>query len=308
MSKLTERWADMFILVCGIIWGIQALALIPLRNMGLSSVQIFFWRQLFSVLALALIFLIKDKKIFKIQLRDLPLLIAIGAGCVLPQGPLYYIAIEQVGSSVSCALYYAALTITIVLSALILGERITFKKIVVIAAVVVGSFLTTGIFTNGIGNVSIAGMVLSFIVGITYGLYGILCKVAMRKYSAETVTFYGFLFSFLSCIFFTDIPEAFSLVNSPVKLVTVIAFAIFCAVLPYSLFTLGLTVTESSKAAIMTSVDLPVATAVGIIFLNESASAEKLVGIVMILLANLAVQLGPLNFRKQRKLKINKNF
>lgn len=308
MNKLTERWANTFILVCGIIWGIQALTLIPLRNIGLSSIQIFFWRQLISVLSLALLFFIKDRRIFKIALRDLPHMISIGAGCVLPQGPLYYIAIEQVGAAVSCALYYAALTVTIVLSALILGERISFKKIAVITAVVFGSFLTTGIFTDGLKNVPVQGVLLSFVVGITYGMYGILSKIAMRKYRAETITFYGFLFSFIAVIFFTDLPETVALVNSSGKLITVIAFALFCSVLPYSLFTLGLTATESSKAAIMTSIDLPVATAAGIIFLNEHSSAEKIIGIVMILLANLAMQLGPCQTQKPRKPKINKNF
>ena len=58
----------------------------------------------------------------------------------------------------------------------------------------------------------------------------------------------------------------------------------------------------------MTSIDLPVATAAGIIFLNEHSAAEKIIGIVMILLANLAMQLGPCQTQKQRKLKINKNF
>ena len=280
------------IIIAGVFWGLMGLFVRSFTALGFGSAPVAFLRLGFGAVIFALIIFIKDKKLFKIKLRRLPLFLALGVCSLSFFTVCYFSAIEMMPLSTAAILLYTSPIWVMLMSAVFFKERITAKKLVALAMAFGGCVLVSGISGGGL---SLMALLCGLGSGVGYALYSILGTVALREHEPLTVTFYGFLFGSLGCLIACGPGKlAAALVAAPVsKLIWLIpASALISAVIPYLCYTQGLKTVEAGEASIIATVEPVVATLVGIVLYHEGLSLAAVLGIVLVLGAIVLLNIG----------------
>lgn len=290
---------SLYIIIAGILWGIMGLFVRHLSAVyGLTSMQISTAR-LFSAGILFIIFtLITDKSRLKVCLKDLPLLIAMGFFSVIFMSATYFESINLTSLAVAAILLYTAPIIVMIASIFLFKEKFTPKKALALTLAFAGCILVSGIAT-GDAHVTPYGIFMGFLSALTYALYTIFGKFALKKHHSFTVTAYAFTVGGVGSFIFAPpasfIPAFENAENACILLLTLIATGFFTAFLPFLFYTMGLKKTEAGKASVMASVEPMVASLVGIFVLREPTDIYSVIGILSILAAIIILNLKEKN-------------
>ncbi len=269
-------------ILSGILWGMISIFLKPLVALGLTSVQVMFFRGAVSALVLFVFLLIKDRSLLKVAPRDLWMFLGTGVLSLTFFSLCYFTTIIEVGTSVAVILLYTSPIFILIFSRFLFKEKITVLKVVALVMTFAGCVLVSGI--GGGSNMTVCGFIIGLGAGFGYALYSIFSRYALAKYNFLTVNFYTFVFSAISILPFCNIGgagEAFTLRGG----LLIFGIAILCTVLPYFFYTYGLSGLETGKAAILVTVEPLVGTLIGFLLWKEQTTFMNVAGILLILAA-----------------------
>lgn len=266
----------------GVLWGLISIFIRALSAAGLTSLQLLFFRGMTSGLMLLVFLLIKDKKLLKIQLKDIWMFIGTGVISLTFFSLCYFKTIIDVGTSIAVILLYTSPIFVLLFSVLLFKEKITWLKLVALAMTFAGCIMVTGF--GGSNAITPKNFIIGICAGLGYALYSIFSRYALQKYDSFTVTFYTFVFSGISIIPFAGLGGIGAAINWKVVLL-LIGISLFCTVLPYIFYTYGLTGLENGKAAILVTVEPLVGTIIGFALWKEPLSLVKIIGILLIFVA-----------------------
>lgn len=271
------------VLLAGFCWGLIGLFTRPLSQAGMSPMQITAVRCIVAGVALFLYLLIKDKKALKIHLKDIWMFIGTGIISIVFFNVCYFTTINMATLSFAAILLYTSPYFVMILSAILFRERITRKKITALLLAFAGCVLVTGFQTDGIKAFSILTGLGS---GLCYGLYSIFGNIALKKYSSMTVTVYTFLVAAVGISPFAGMNEITGIIaGNHSVLWIIVALGIFSTMLPFVLYTEGLSHMEAGKAAVLAFSEPLVATLAGIVVFHEKITFMSAVGVGMMFLA-----------------------
>ena len=273
-----------YILLAGSLWGVIGLFNRNLSAGGFSPYSIVFVRNIGSLIVLGLIFLIFDRSIFQIKPKHLPYFLGTGIVSIL-FFTLCYFSCQQICSLATAAiLLYTAPTFVVILSSILWKDKITKQKIFALVIAFLGCTFVTGIWSGNL-SISALGLLLGVGSGFFYGLYSIFARCALKYYQPLTVTFYTFLFAGIGSLILIRPPELKIGFSQFQMISLIIGLIVVSTVLPYILYTKGLSMTDSGKASILASIEPVIAAAVGILAFGEPASITVLLGLVCILIS-----------------------
>ena len=113
---------DILIIIAGLFWGSMGIFVRHLNDLGFSSIQVACLRLTTAGILFALILLIKDRKGFKIALRDIPLFLALGLVSILFFTCCYFTAIRLMTMSTAAILLYTSPIWVMILAIIFLKE------------------------------------------------------------------------------------------------------------------------------------------------------------------------------------------
>lgn len=283
---------DILIIIAGLFWGSMGIFVRHLNDLGFSSIQVACLRLTTAGILFALILLIKDRKGFKIALRDIPLFLALGLVSILFFTCCYFTAIRLMTMSTAAILLYTSPIWVMILAIIFLKEKFTIKKLIALILAFAGCILVSGFG----GKVTVVGILVGLGSGLGYGLYSIFGTFALKKYSPYTVTCYTFLIAGLGSIFVAnpvDLVSKISAVeNKPALLGFVLLTSVVTAVIPFLLYTLGLNKTTAGKAAVLATVEPAAATLFGFFVMKETVGPVAIAGILLVFAAIAVLSLG----------------
>lgn len=277
------------VIAAGILWGTMSIFVRSLSELGFSSRQIMLMRSLLASGILAAVIALKNPALFKIHLRDIWIFIGSGILSMAFFSVCYFSTIIECGASVAVVLLYTSPVFVLILSAIFFKEKITFLKASALVITFAGCVFVAGIFGSGT-SVSPKGFFVGLLSGLGYGLYSIFGRVALKKYETLTVTFYSLLFASVAMIPLSS-PVELAGAMSVRSFLFFLGTAVFCTLLPFLLYTFGLSGLEAGRAAIFATVEPLVGTLIGIFLWKESAGFFKLLGIAMIFAAIILASL-----------------
>ena len=276
-------------ILAGVLWGTISVFLKNLSSSGLSLIQITACRAIFSSFFLFVYFLVKDKNLLKIKLKDIWMFVGTGVVSLTFFSLCYFSTILESGASIAVILLYTSPIFILLLSAILFKEKITKIKLFALILTFVGCIFVTGI--GGENHLSAKGLFIGLCAGFGYALYSIFSRFALEKYKPLTVTFYTFVFSSISLLPFCNVVEICSSFSEK-SLFFLIGIALVCTVLPYIFYTFGLSGLETGKAAILVTVEPLVGSLIGIFVWKENLDMLKLIGIIMIFIAVILINLN----------------
>ena len=135
-------------------------------------------------------------------------------------------------------------------------------------------------------------MVFGLCSGLGYALYSFFGKYAAAKYNSLTITFYTFLFGSLGALPLCDVPNLLPLVSNFKGALLSVGVAMVCTVLPYLLYTYGLSKTGASKASVIAVFEPAVASTVGVLFFDESLGVLGFGGLILVMAGLIYLEIG----------------
>jgi drug/metabolite transporter (DMT)-like permease len=282
---------DILIIIAGLFWGSMGIFVRHLNDLGFSSIQVACLRLTTAGILFALILLIKDRKGFKIALRDIPLFLALGLVSILFFTCCYFTAIRLMTMSTAAILLYTSPIWVMILAIIFLKEKFTIQKLIALILAFAGCVLVSGFG----GKVTVVGILVGLGSGLGYGLYSIFGTFALKKYSPYTVTCYTFLIAGLGSIFVADpvdlVSKISAIENKPALFGFVLLTAVVTAVIPFLLYTLGLNMTTAGKAAVLATVEPAAATLFGFFVMKETVGPVAIAGILLVFAAIIVLSL-----------------
>lgn len=274
-----------YIVIAGSLWGLTGIFIRNMNSYGLNAMQIGAVRLLLSAVVFSVITCCKNPSLLKFNIKHIWMFIGTGIISVVFFNYFYFNTIIISEVSVAVVLLYTSPVFVMILSAILFKEKITYIKIIAVILTIVGCALSCGFFGGGY-KISLTVLVFGLLSGLFYALYSIFGKYALYRYNTYTVTAYTFILAGVGACCLVDIGETMKIiVNNPILILWILGITAFCTVLPYLFFTLGLKDTESSTASIVVAIEPVVGAVIGMLFLGDSFSVFKILGIIIIISA-----------------------
>lgn len=289
MSGLKSRLGDASVLLAAAMWGCIGLFTRTMQAAGFTTVQTVAVRAIITFLLTAVIILIVNPKLFKINPRDLWMFFGTGIFSFLFFNVCYMSSISENSLSVACILLYTAPIWVASLSIPLFKEKMTSQKTIAFVLAFGGCIM---ICCSNTLKLTKIGLVFGLCSGLGYALYSIFGKYAAAKYNSLTITFYTFLFGSLGALPLCDVPNLLPLVSNFKGALLSVGVAMVCTVLPYLLYTYGLSKTGASKASVIAVFEPAVASTVGVLFFDESLGVLGFGGLILVMAGLIYLEIG----------------
>lgn len=294
MKTGRSAWGMVCVLAAAVLWGMMGLYVRQFTAAGLSAWDTTALRIFCGLVFVAVYLLLFRRDRFRVRLRDLWIFFGTGVCSLLFFSWCYFASINRTSLSVAGVLLYTAPVFVMLLSALLFRERITGRKLLALLLAVMGCALVSGILT-GHARVDAVGLLLGLGSGFGYALYSIFSRYAIdRRYDFWTILFYTFLFCSVCCLPFARWQTIVPVLSGSERLILLmLAMGFFTAFLAYGLYTIGLERMESSRAAIIASLEPVVGTVIGFLVFREVPQWDSILGIGLVLAAIGVLSIAP---------------
>ncbi len=280
------------IIFAGMFWGTMGSFARLLSTLGLTDPEKLFIRCGVSFLAILIYMLCHNRSLLRIKFGDIKLFLGTGVLSVGMYCLLFFYTVSHLDVSIATILANTSPAFVIGLSALFFKERITPRKLAALGLTVLGCAFVSGI--AGTEAIRPQYLITGLLAGFFYSLYNIFGTVALRRYHLLTVTLYTFMFAALTAVPFIDFKHLIAIATGSVQaLPLMICFGLVTALLPYSLYTFGLTHVEAGRAAVCAMLEPVMAACLGFFVFHEPISLMTTLGILLVLSGVAIVNIQP---------------
>ncbi|RBP61036.1 drug/metabolite transporter (DMT)-like permease [Alkalibaculum bacchi] len=287
MEKRRSLQGYLLVFMSGVSWGLGGYLVTQMSNMGVSSLMTAFSGHFIALLPLFLYLIVKKgMNGLKISKRGLLYSILLGA---LTKGIFKLAndtAVTLVGVAAASILMYLAPVFTAIMSVIFFKEKLRGYQHFAVLLNLVGCILmvTGGNFAEL--NISGLGLTLGVISGFLYALNTIIGKVATDGDDPETMTFYMLLFSAMATSIFAKPWQHLDLFTNSTFLFWAFLNSMSTGLIANLLYLKGLSMgVDASKATIIASGEVVIATLSGVFLLNEKINFIGSFGIVIMLIS-----------------------
>lgn len=277
-----KKISYIMIITAAIFWGSMGIFVNVMKGFGVTTMELVFLRAAVAAVCIGGFALIRDRSLFKIKLRDIWIFIGTGLVSYVFFTFCYFYAMELCSVSVAAVLLYTSPVFVSVLGALFLKEKFTKNKLAAIIMTFVGCALVVGIVGGDI-KISAFGVLVGVGSGFWYSLYTIFGSIGLKKYNTVTVTMYTFLIGAAGSALFINVPEFAAKICTPQIFLWAAATGIVTCVIPYTLYTAGLSGIEAGTAAVLASVEPVAASVVGVALCGDEINIFKIIGMILVL-------------------------
>ncbi len=279
------------ILISGALWGSIGLFVKVLDAKGSSPEYTTFLRMFFAFVLLLIITLIRDGAgAFRISRSMMLSCMLLGFVSMSLNNLCYTNAVNRLGMSLAAAILYTAPIFTCIESKLLFHEKIGVRKAAALALNVAGCALAaTGGDLSGT-SISVIGLLFGLGAALAYSTQNIFGRLATDEGSPFVVATYNFLFAALFTLVAARPWRTVDNLFDGNILLWGFLFGLIPTTIAYLLYFAGIQgVKETSKVPVLCSMELVVATILGVILFGEYLPAVSIAGVVMILLSIVLV-------------------
>ncbi len=277
-------------IISGICWGTAGIFVRTLDAAGLNNITINFSKFIVSAVVMGIAMLVIDRKAFKVNPKDLPILAGIGLFGALFLNYAYNEAVIRTSLSLAAVLLCLAPVFVLIFGAILFGEKLTRTKLICISMAIFGSILLSGLLDDG---GSLPWDTIGFLFGLSSAIanaaYTILSKMATNKgYSSMAIYFYSYTMILVFMIPFVDFGAITDYLSSePVQAsTTFFGFAIWTSLLPGVIYTAAVRHADAGKVATLASGAEPVSSMlIGIWMYREVPSIFGFGGMILTIAA-----------------------
>lgn len=271
-------------------WGTLGAITTVLFQQGLAPLTVANFRILLTAVIIGIYLLLFRRQDLILKKGNWPLLAGAGLVSVCLFNLAYINAINLTTIVTAVMLLYTAPVFVTIVSRILFKEPVTLQKTIALALTLLGCCLVVEAYDITKLKLNVVGLLVGLGAGFTYGMYSIFSKKALNELSPWTTVFYSFAFGTVFISFWGQPWKHMALFQQPKIAGFVFLLALLPTVLAYALYTTGLQRVETSKAAIIATVEPVVAVLLAALLFNESLALGQSLGILMVLSSVVLIQ------------------
>jgi drug/metabolite transporter (DMT)-like permease len=248
-------------------------------------------------------FLVKDRSMFRVQIRDIWKLAVLGVVGLAIVNFTYYYTVKEATVATAILVQYTAPVWVLLYSVLILKEeKLDWMTVLCLVVALTGCYFA--VTSGSLRDVSLKGWALLTgpLSAFTFAYYIIASKQLLKRYSLWTMLLYMLGFATIFWLFFNP-PWAIIKKNyQSADWGFLWLFAIISILIPQVAFTSGLRLIDASKAGIISILEPVIAIGAAFLILGESLNIIQVLGGCMVLVAVALLQIHPMIMRKFMKI------
>ena len=274
--------------LAGVCWGSSGVFVRFMDSAGFENMTITFCRLSVTAALTGLVILVTDRGLFRVSLRDLPLLAFTGIMGYCFMNLCYNASINTLSLSLASVLLCTAPVYVILIGAVIFKEKITGVKVFCMVLALFGCVLLSGALEDGGLRWSVFGLAMGVLCSICNAVCTLGCNEAsgVRGLHPLTIMFYNSLFGVIPMVFMADLSQITAYVSAePLKGAALIVLnSLIGSLLPNLFFNISFKYLESGVVSILASGAEPTAAMVfGILLFSEIPTFWGFVGMVIVI-------------------------
>lgn len=275
-------------ILAGLMFGSSGIFVRTLTQNGIDSTTLLFLRFSIAIIPILIAILLTDKKLLKVNLRDIPLFIVCSI-CIVGLNLCYNESMNSIPLSLAATLLSIAPIFVLIFAYVVFREKITRRKFVCMILAIAGCMLMTGVLESNIANISIYGIILGVGAGVFWAIYLMASKKSIEQGNHTfTILFYSIIIISIALIPFTDFNQIsnFVSINPTLTILFLIIHSTFSFALPYIFSTVSLNYIDSGVSSILLSGAEPFAALIfGLIIYAEVPTPLMFCGFLLTLIA-----------------------
>jgi drug/metabolite transporter (DMT)-like permease len=230
----------------------------------------------------------------RLSLRQIPLAALVGVAGLAMANFTYFYTISLTNVATAILLQYMAPILVALASVLFLGERLTWVTLLALALAVGGCFFMVKAYDPAHLRLNLPGLASGFLSACAFAGYTLLTKRAVARMPSWTLLAYAYAFATL--FWWTIAPPWRLLAQGYTPRLWALFFLIGVGgtVLPFALYTFGLTYLPATQVSIISTMEPVVAAGAGFLLLGEGLDWLQLLGGVLVVTGVMLVQRGAL--------------
>lgn len=242
-------------ILAGLMFGSSGIFVRTLIQNGIDPTTLLFLRFSIAVIPLLIAILLTDRKLFKIDFKEMPLFIVCGL-CIVGLNLCYNEAINTVPLSLAAVLLSLAPIYVLIIAYFLFGEKITSRKLICMILAIFGCILMTGVLETPLGNIPVHGILIGAGAGLFWAIYLMASKKSMENGNHTfTILFYSIMIISIVLIPFTNFSQisSFISINPTLTVIFLILHSSISFALPYIFSTISLNYMDSGVSSILLS-------------------------------------------------------
>lgn len=274
------------ILIAGIIWGFIGYFVKELSTMGATSELITFFRVFFAFIFAAIVAMIMYGAESFILTREQLFWCFLDG--ILTQGIFNYcysICVEKSGVAIAAVLLYTSPVFNAIISYFAFREKLGFKRNIVLGLNILGCIIAATALDFSFKTVSILGIFMGLMSGLTYGASPVLGKYANKNPNLFVVIAYNELFASLFVLLFLKPFSGIEIISKKMWIYGIM-YGVLITGIAYMFYYDGVKrMTELSIVPVIASIEVAVAAFVGIMIYREPLNIINYIGIVIVIVS-----------------------
>ena len=260
---------------------------IIVKRIPLASSEIAFYRSVLALVVISSFLLIKKEKIsIKDKKTSLILLLVSGVGIGV-NWILLFESYNYTSLSISTVCNYFAPVIVMVLTPIILKEKLSIKQVICLIIAIIGLVFIVGAFEFKKDSNNIIGIILSLLAACLYAAV-ILINKKISHISGIQRTFYQFLSLAIVLLPYTIFTTGFNVFKLSVNnLLWILLLGIVHTGIAYCMYFTSIKDMSGQKISIMSFIDPVTSIVLAFFIFNDRFTGLQLVGALMILFATI---------------------
>lgn len=235
-----------------------------------------------SSITLVVITALYKPELFKMKSTQYIKVAFLGIVGTLGTSLLFFFALKVINAGLGTVLLYTYPAFITIGSVVFLGQRPDVRQIISLVLTLLGAILMVDIFNLQLRETSSQGIILALLGALCYAFYNLFSETLLKSLDALQVSTFAQVFSTLALIIIK--PPWFLFENAiPLKGYLFGALlAIVTSVISFFFLLVGISIIGASKAAIVSTFELPVTLLLAYLILHETVNVIQIIGALLI--------------------------
>ncbi len=234
--------------------------------------------------------LVWDQRQLRLPLKQIAQVALVGVAGLAMANFTYYYTINLTNVATAILLQYMAPILVAIAAVFFLGERLTWMTLVALTLAVGGCLFVAKAYDPGLLRLNLPGLISGLLSACAFAGYTLLTKRAVAQIPSWTLLVYAYAFATL---FWWMVTPPWLLLSHGYSLRMWGFFFLIASagtVLPFALFTFGLTYLPATQVSILSTMEPVVAAGAGLFLLGEVLDWPQLFGGALVVAGVVLVQ------------------
>ena len=238
-----------------------------------------------------LLWILRGRAVLRMPPADIWRTLLLGVLGIASSNYTYYLSIQRTTVATAIILQYTAPIWVLVYMVMRRLQRATPWRVGSVALAVVGSALAIGLFGHAQFRPDALGVLAGQAASFAFAFYTVYASIILRRNDRWTVLLYALLGAALFWLVINPPWKIASAHYSAQQWEFLVLFSVTSALVPFSLFIAGLKLLDPTRAVVTSCLEPVFSIVIAAVVLGELVRPLQVVGIVVVLVATIAVQL-----------------